>query len=166
MVEPKFPPICAKPPELIDARAASDRLLAWLEIARDPGILLNDQPVLSPRKNQPGPSAPMAKIVSPMKRSQRRRSTRPDAQLSKRRNLRAPSMQSSEPCGTGSLRGAPGDGQVMLAALDFLGLIARRQGPWNVDLRTPPGPEGSNGSLLRIRRGHPGIFHLRITILD
>src|SRR5208283_826802 len=32
-----------------------------------------------------------------------------------------------------------------------------RQGPWNVDLRTPPGPEGSNGSLLRICRGHPGI---------
>jgi len=27
-----------------------------------------------------------------------------------------------------------------------------------VDLRTPPGPEGSNGSLLRICRGHPGIF--------
>ncbi len=24
----------------------------------------------------------------------------------------------------------------------------RRQGPWNADLRTPPGPEGSNGSLL------------------
>jgi hypothetical protein len=33
-----------------------------------------------------------------------------------------------------------------------------RQGPWNVDLRTPPGPEGSNGSLLRICRGHPGIL--------
>src|SRR6202453_4780773 len=31
------------------------------------------------------------------------------------------------------------------------------QGPWNVDLRTPPGQECSNGSLLRIRRGHPGI---------
>jgi hypothetical protein len=27
-----------------------------------------------------------------------------------------------------------------------------------VDLRTPPGPEGSNGSLLDICRGHPGIF--------
>jgi len=39
-----------------------------------------------------------------------------------------------------------------------------RQGPWNVDLRTPPGPEGSNGSLLDICRGHPGIF--RFTILD
>jgi hypothetical protein len=35
--------------------------------------------------------------------------------------------------------------------------ISRCQGPWNVDLRTPPGPEGSNGSLLRICRGHPGI---------
>src|SRR6266480_4287229 len=34
------------------------------------------------------------------------------------------------------------------------------QGPWNVDLRTPPGPEGSNGSLLRIRRGHPGTLSL------
>ena len=32
------------------------------------------------------------------------------------------------------------------------------QGPRNADLRTPPGPEGSNGSLLRICRGHPGIF--------
>src|SRR2546426_271019 len=31
------------------------------------------------------------------------------------------------------------------------------QGPWNADLRTPPGPEGSNGSLLCIRRGHPGF---------
>src|SRR5581483_7223273 len=31
------------------------------------------------------------------------------------------------------------------------------QGPWNVDLRTPPGQECSNGSLLCIRRGHPGI---------
>ena len=35
-----------------------------------------------------------------------------------------------------------------------------RQGPWNADLRTPPGPEGSNGSLLCICRGHPGIFIL------
>jgi len=32
------------------------------------------------------------------------------------------------------------------------------QGPWNVDLRIPPGQECSNGSLLCIRRGHPGIF--------
>ena len=31
------------------------------------------------------------------------------------------------------------------------------QGPWNVDLRTPPGPEGSNGSLLCVCRGHPGL---------
>src|SRR5208282_2762698 len=34
------------------------------------------------------------------------------------------------------------------------------QGPWNVDLRTPPGPEGSNGSLLRICRGHPDTFSI------
>jgi hypothetical protein len=32
------------------------------------------------------------------------------------------------------------------------------QGPRNVDLRTPPGQECSNGSLLCICRGHPGIF--------
>src|SRR5450755_5023363 len=38
------------------------------------------------------------------------------------------------------------------------------QGPWNVDLRTPPGPEGSNGSLLRICRGHPDT--LSFTICD
>jgi len=31
------------------------------------------------------------------------------------------------------------------------------QGPWIVDLRTPPGPEGSNGSLLCDCRGNPGI---------
>jgi hypothetical protein len=30
-----------------------------------------------------------------------------------------------------------------------------------VDLRTPPGPEGSNGSLLDICRGHPGIFSMQ-----
>ena len=35
-----------------------------------------------------------------------------------------------------------------------------RQGPWNVDLRTPPGPEGSNGSLLCICRSHPGTFQM------
>jgi len=35
------------------------------------------------------------------------------------------------------------------------------QGPWNADLETPPGPEGSNGTLLRIRRGHPGILILK-----
>ena len=45
-----------------------------------------------------------------------------------------------------------------LAASWLLRFITRRQGPWNADLRTPPGPEGSNGSLLCIRRGHPGIF--------
>jgi len=39
-----------------------------------------------------------------------------------------------------------------------------RQGPWNVDLRTPPEPEGSNGSLLRICRGHPDTFQFLIVI--
>src|SRR5712672_537093 len=37
-----------------------------------------------------------------------------------------------------------------------------RQGPWTVDLRTPPGPEGSNGSLLCSCRGHPGTIELRM----
>jgi hypothetical protein len=45
-----------------------------------------------------------------------------------------------------------------LEATSFLNHILPRQGPWNADLRTPPGPEGSNGSLLYICRGHPGIF--------
>ena len=44
--------------------------------------------------------------------------------------------------------------------------IVFRQGPWNADLRIPPGQECSNGSLLCIRRGHPGIFHLRFRIFD
>ena len=44
--------------------------------------------------------------------------------------------------------------------------ISVRQGPWNVDLRTPPGPEGSNGSLLDICRGHPGILNFRLQISD
>jgi hypothetical protein len=35
-----------------------------------------------------------------------------------------------------------------------------------VDLQTPPGPEGSNGSLLDICRGHPGILNLRFAISD
>src|ERR1035437_1246235 len=35
------------------------------------------------------------------------------------------------------------------------------QGPWNVDLRTPPGPEGSNGSLLCVCRGHPDILSIQ-----
>jgi hypothetical protein len=43
-----------------------------------------------------------------------------------------------------------------LEASPLLNHILRRQGPWNADLRTPPGPEGSNGSLLCICRGHPG----------
>lgn len=38
-----------------------------------------------------------------------------------------------------------------------MGFIVARQGPWNVDLETPPGPEGSNGTLLHIRRGYPGF---------
>src|SRR5687767_2687599 len=42
-----------------------------------------------------------------------------------------------------------------------VGFIGSRQGPWNVDLGTPPGPEGSNGTLLCIRRGYPGFSHLR-----
>src|SRR4051794_18248362 len=37
-------------------------------------------------------------------------------------------------------------------------LRSARQGPRNVDLRTPPGQECSNGSLLRVCRGHPGFF--------
>jgi hypothetical protein len=45
-----------------------------------------------------------------------------------------------------------------LEATSFLNHILPRQGPWNADLRTPPGPEGSNGSLLYICRGHPGTF--------
>jgi len=40
------------------------------------------------------------------------------------------------------------------------------QGPWNADLRTPPGPEGSNGSLLRMRRGYPGSFDFGLRIVD
>ena len=34
------------------------------------------------------------------------------------------------------------------------------QGLWSVDLRTPPGPEGSNGSLLCNCRSHPGTFSI------
>jgi hypothetical protein len=53
--------------------------------------------------------------------------------------------------------------QIDLAAAAFPRVIMGRQGPWNVDLGTPPGPEGSNGTLLRIRRGHPGfLFQFRI----
>ena len=49
----------------------------------------------------------------------------------------------------------------LLAAHTALRLTCRAvfcQGPWIADGQTPPGPEGSNGSLLRICRGHPGIF--------
>ena len=53
-------------------------------------------------------------------------------------------------------------GGFYLEAVPDLNHILRRQGPWNADLRTPPGPEGSNGSLLCIRRGHPGFFNLRV----
>ena len=45
----------------------------------------------------------------------------------------------------------------ILEAMTHVQHINTRQGPRNVDLRTPPGPEGSNGSLLDICRGHPGI---------
>jgi hypothetical protein len=46
--------------------------------------------------------------------------------------------------------------------------IQRCQGPWTVDLQTPPGPEGSNGSLLCICRGHPGtlIFECAMRIAE
>jgi len=36
------------------------------------------------------------------------------------------------------------------------------QGLWSVDLRTPPGPEGSNGSMLCNCRSHPGIFQFLV----
>ena len=48
-------------------------------------------------------------------------------------------------------------GKNLIAACGCVRQCLRRQGPWNADLRTPPGPEGSNGSLLYICRGHPGI---------
>jgi len=47
---------------------------------------------------------------------------------------------------------------ILLEAISHVQHIDPRQGPRNVDLRTPPGPEGSNGSLLDICRGHPGTF--------
>jgi len=40
------------------------------------------------------------------------------------------------------------------------------QGPWNVDLQTPSGPEGSSGRSLCICRGHPGNLHLRLITDD
>ena len=64
------------------------------------------------------------------------------------------------------LCGQESTGDTILAASGEFDLITRRQGPWNADLRTPPGPEGSNGSLLCIRRGYPGILHLRFMIYD
>ena len=51
-------------------------------------------------------------------------------------------------------------GVISLDASQALPQPPFRQGPWNVDLRTPPGPEGSNGSLLDICRGHPGTFSI------
>ena len=60
-------------------------------------------------------------------------------------------------------------GVISLDASQALPQPLFRQGPWNVDLRTPPGPEGSNGSLLDICRGNPGtfsIYHFRFTIDD
>src|SRR5437899_9078594 len=39
------------------------------------------------------------------------------------------------------------------------------QGACIVDLRTPPGPEGSNGSLLCICRGHPGISQMSYQVI-
>jgi hypothetical protein len=48
--------------------------------------------------------------------------------------------------------------RILLEGRAIVQQIHSRQGPRNVDLRTPPGPEGSNGSLLDICRGHPGIF--------
>jgi len=56
----------------------------------------------------------------------------------------------------------------VLEAVAEVRQIVRCQGPWNVDLRTPPGQECSNGSLLCIRRGHPGIliFDFRFLIRD
>src|SRR5215207_9853592 len=43
-------------------------------------------------------------------------------------------------------------------SLNFTGFC---QGPRNVDLRTPPGQECSNGSLLCVCRGYPGISLLQ-----
>ena len=45
-----------------------------------------------------------------------------------------------------------------LAMSAVLRLTPSCQGPWSVDLRTPPGQECSNGSLLDICYGSPGIF--------
>ena len=56
--------------------------------------------------------------------------------------------------------------RILLEAIRPVQHIDARQGPRNVDLRTPPGQECSNGSLLCICRGHPGIFHLWLTIDD
>jgi hypothetical protein len=53
---------------------------------------------------------------------------------------------------------------ILLEARALVPQIHFRQGPWNADLRTPRGPEGSNGSLLCVCRGHPGTFEF--TILD
>jgi hypothetical protein len=51
--------------------------------------------------------------------------------------------------------------RILLEGVPQVPHIQDCQGPRNVDLRTPPGPEGSNGSLLDICRGHPGIFSMQ-----
>jgi hypothetical protein len=56
---------------------------------------------------------------------------------------------------------------ILLEATFRLAQNYSRQGPWNVDLRTPPGPEGSNGSLLRICRGHPDtLFNDEVRMMN
>jgi len=59
--------------------------------------------------------------------------------------------------GAGPLARWNSGGAILLEAGARVQQIHLRQGPWTVDLRTPPGPEGSNGSLLDICRGHPGL---------
>ena len=60
----------------------------------------------------------------------------------------------SAPC-----RFAMNDLDKLLADTEDLRFILFRQGPWSADLQTPRGPEGSNGSLLCICRGHPGLLN-------
>jgi hypothetical protein len=57
-----------------------------------------------------------------------------------------------------SSRGLENQPRILLEGTARVQHIHDCQGPRNVDLQTPPGPEGSNGSLLDICRGHPGIF--------
>jgi hypothetical protein len=53
--------------------------------------------------------------------------------------------------------GAPGPNKSCRRKRRVLSCSWICQGPWSADLRTPPGQECSNGSLLRARRGSPGI---------